>query len=189
MRLDPGGPTVEDVTETFQQMFRRRMAELGRRSVMDMWRALPDQAGRTSYETIRLLVNGQQKTVKEDRVIADLAAMLEVSEAQVRESLQLLPSFGRWDLPPRAQALDPQERDVVISVVDALLRARGQGASDGGITRQKRITGTGGGDAEAEPVPERRGAIRGQLGADEPESEAVVELDPLAAGKRKPDAG
>ena len=50
--------------------------------------------------------------------------MLSVTEDVVREALAMPPTYGVWEIPPRAQALDPHERDVVMGVVDALLRAK-----------------------------------------------------------------
>lgn len=121
---------MESVTETFPQLFHRRMGELHLKSVRDMWRRLPDDPDRISYETVRLLANGQQRTVNEQRVIDDLVLILGVDENQIRASLALPPSYGPWDLPPRAQVLDPQERTVVMSVVEALLRAKGVGVDE-----------------------------------------------------------
>lgn len=121
---------MEPVTESFPQLFRRCMAEQGKTSVMDMWRMLPETPDRTSYETIRLLSTGKQRTVSQQRVIDDLVIILRVSENTIRTSLAMPPTYGDWDLPPRAQSLDPHERGVVIGVVDALLRARGMETED-----------------------------------------------------------
>lgn len=118
------------MTESVPELIARRMGELQITSLLALHRRLTDPDSIT-YETVRNLANGKQRGTRDDRVIRDLAIMLAVDEATVREAVGADPTYGPWELPPRAQGLDPQEREVVISVVDALLRAKRAGGNDG----------------------------------------------------------
>lgn len=123
-----GGFTVGDVTESLPQLIAERQAALQVTSLTQLYRRLPPGDDRITYETLRNLRNGTQRGVRDQRTLRDLALMLDVPEDRVRRALGVGPSWGPFELPPRASGLDPTERDVVLSVVDALLRAkRGEG--------------------------------------------------------------
>ena len=111
--------------ESLQEMIRRVMREEGLDSVRALYRRLPDNKDRVTYETVRKLANGEQRGTRDPRVFRDLAIMLRVDENDVRTALNELPTYGDWELPPRAQSLNPDERATVMNVVDAILRAKG----------------------------------------------------------------
>lgn len=123
MRMSHKGVTVDGVTESLPDLIGRRMKELGASSIRALHARLPDDGDRISSETVRLLKNGQQKDAG-DRTIRDLALMLGVSENEVRQALDLPPTYGPWQIPERANVLTPRERTVVMSVIDALVSAR-----------------------------------------------------------------
>lgn len=131
---------MDGVTESLPQLFSRRMGDLKVSTVRQLYQRLPqgDGVDRVTYETVRKLHNGEQRGSRDQRVPRDLALMLEVSENEIRSAMKMPPTFGEFELPPRAQALDPQERVVVMAVVDALLRAKR------GSDAQKMITDVGG---------------------------------------------
>lgn len=139
---------VERVTKSLPELISDRMADLGVESVRQLYNRLPNEPGvqRVTYETVRKLYNGEQRGTRDERVPRDLALMLEVSENEVRAALAMPPAYGQFDLPPRAQGLAPQERDVVMAVVDALLRARR------GTDAKKSGAAVGAGPAEPEPA-------------------------------------
>lgn len=115
------------MTESIPELFARRMAELSVPSLLALHRRLPEGADSITYETVRNLANGKQRGTRDDRVIRDLASMLAVDENDVRDAMGIEHSFGEWEMPARAQGLDSHEREIVISVVDALLRAKRTG--------------------------------------------------------------
>lgn len=151
----------------------------------DLARRAEDAGYRISKSRISQMRTEPVKSVSPDNIATLSAALGVPADRVVRAYLDAMgfpltePSrFGTEEAIRADGRLSSEDKESLL----ALLRVmRGR--------KPKTLTGTGGGDAEAEPVPERRGAIRGKLGADEPDSEAVVELDPLVAGKREPDAG
>lgn len=137
-------PVLGDVTESLPALIARRMNDLGARSVRDLYLRLPtDETDRISYETVRKLVNGEQRRVKGNRVLRDLALMLEVNENEVRVALGVPPTYGPWEIPPRVNGLDPTERDVVMGVIDALLRAKRTGGLDAGQAEAQKSNDSG----------------------------------------------
>lgn len=121
---------MDDVTESLPALIRRRQGELRATGLMDLYRRLPAGDDRITYETFRLLANGRQRNIRGDRVFRDLALILAVDENTVRASIGAEPMYGPWELPDRAVRLDPDERNLVVNVIDGLLRAksmRGEG--------------------------------------------------------------
>ena len=112
------------MSESLPQLIVRRMAELNAASMQALYRRLPDGDDRISYETLRNLANGTQRATRSPRIPRDLALMLEVTEAEVLDALGIGAESGPWELPPRASGLDQHERQVVIDLIDALLRAK-----------------------------------------------------------------
>ena len=144
MRRAAQGGMVDSVTESLPMLIARRMADLEVDSLSALHRRLPADDGRVTYETVRNLANGKQRTVREDRVLNALADMLDVEVNAVRAALQMEPDYGEWQLPDRAQGLDPQERQVVVSVIDALLRAkRTGGQKDAGDAEAEKTSNEG----------------------------------------------
>lgn len=128
---------VDDVTESLPQLIKRRQRELGDTSgdasLAQLYRRLPDGDDRITYETLRNLANGKQRGARGSRVPRDLAIILGVPESDIRESMGVPASHGPWELPQQAEMLDPEERGVVLGVVNALIRAKsGAVGSKGG---------------------------------------------------------
>lgn len=115
---------MDDATESLPALIRRRQGELHAAGLMDLYRRLPEGTGRITYETFRLLANGKQRGHRGGRVFRDVALILSVTENDVREAMGAEPEYGDWELPARANALDPTERELVLRVIDGLLRAK-----------------------------------------------------------------
>jgi len=130
------------MTESIPELIARRMGELRITSLRALHQRLPEGADSITYETVRNLANGKQRSTRDERVYRDLAIILAVDENVVRTAMGAGPTFGAWDMPARAQGLDPHEREIVISVVDALLRAKRGGSSDGRMPEAKKMTPT-----------------------------------------------
>lgn len=103
---------------------RRRMHDLGVHTLADLYRLVPADGNRASYETVRKILRGIQVTTRDPRVTHTLSIMLDIDPRDVAVALGSPPTYGDWVLPPRAQRLDPRERQVVMAVIDALIRAR-----------------------------------------------------------------
>lgn len=142
---------MSDVTETLQDLMERRLNELGKRrgrgesiSLREAYQRLLDKindenadiASREqadpagfppppTYEVFRRIRNGHTRIT--DPTASALATMLEVSVDEVYAAAQIRPRLGRFELPTRADRLDDGQRKVVLSVVDAILNAAGEG--------------------------------------------------------------
>lgn len=131
---------VAPMNQSIPELIAQRQGALGAKTLLALYRRLPAGDDRITYETLRNLANGRQRGTRDGRVIRDLAVMLDVQPDVVRKALRADPDFGEWELPPRAQALDPQERTAVVSVIDAILRAKragGGSSADTGEPRKK----------------------------------------------------
>lgn len=148
-------PTVNDVTETLQQLLERRLRELGARrgrdtlSLREVWQTLPsDAAGKRpiSYELVRRVRENGHTNIS-DRAADAIATMLDVAVSDVLTAAGQRPRLGRFELPRRADRLNDRERDVVVSVVDAILQAADADRPEGTVTRLSE---------RAPKVPEKR---------------------------------
>jgi len=82
-----------------------------------------------TYEVFRRIRNGHSR-ISDDTASA-LATMLDVHVDVVYAAARMRPRLGRFELPTRADRLDGAQRQVVLSVVDAILDAAGQAPSAG----------------------------------------------------------
>ena len=146
------------MTESLPQLIRRRRKELNISNVSALYRRLPnDDVDRITYETVRKLANGEQRSTKDPRVPRDLAIILGVPETTVRRALHVAPDYGEWVLPPRAQGLNPKERDTVERVIDAILSAHREGETDAHTAEAQKKTPTSDHPvATITPLPTRR---------------------------------
>lgn len=121
------------------------MRELKARNLSALYRLLTPGDDRITYETLRLLYNGHQRGTRDVRVPRDLALMLKVSENEIRQAMRVEPNYGRFEIPDRAQGLAPDERKVVVSVIDAILTAKrgGQTWVPGTAGSEESKTGSG----------------------------------------------
>jgi predicted DNA-binding protein len=128
---------LSDVTETLQDLLERRLRELGQRrgrgesiSLREAWQRLPEDAeGRRTptYETFRRIRQGGHTNIS-DETAAALATMLDVPAEHVYAAARIPPRLGPFELPSRAEALNPGERAAVLGVVDAILGAKSKAA-------------------------------------------------------------
>lgn len=124
---------MSDVIETLQDLLERRLRELGQRrgrgesiSLREAWQRLPeDEEGRRTptYETFRRIRQAGHTNINDETADA-LATMLEVAVDQVYAAAKIPPRLGRFELPSRADALNPGERAAVIGVIEAILDAK-----------------------------------------------------------------
>lgn len=119
------------MAESLPELIARRMGEQGITSLLALHKRLPEGGDSITYETVRNLANGKQRGTRDERVIRDLATILAVNENEVRDAMGVERTYGPWEMPARAQGLDPTEREVVIGMVDALLRAKRGGSNEG----------------------------------------------------------
>lgn len=123
---------LANVSESLRDLMDRRMRELQASSLLALYRRAFSAGGdHVTYETIRKLYNGEQLTTR-DQAITDLADLIEVEEATIREAMQVPPTFGPWKLPEQALTLTQRERQVVDSVIKALIDAKRTGGSSDG---------------------------------------------------------
>lgn len=124
---------MNDVRETLAELVQRRLRELGSRhgrteplSLREAW--LPYE-GRISYETLRRIEKGTHTNVRGETADV-LALILDVPVSEVEYAAGMPPRQGAFRLPPRADRLDKTERQVVLAVVDIILRAKGGGRDE-----------------------------------------------------------
>lgn len=136
------------MNETLQDLMERRLRELGKRrgrgesiSLREAYQRLLEwtndrnaelaEIGEQApipptYEVFRRIRNGHTRIT--DVTASALATMLDVPEEDVYRAARIAPRLGRFELPTRADRLDDQQRQVVLSVVDAILSASQAGA-------------------------------------------------------------
>lgn len=156
------------MAESLPELIARRQGELGARSVLELYRRLPDGDDRITYETFRKLAIAEQRGSRDPRVPRDVALILDASESAVRAALDMEPNLGQWSLPARAQGLDQQERAVVEQVVDALLRAKRRGGSSASTDEPRKKIPT---------LAEARRARRQQMIADAQQVDSAATHD------------
>lgn len=138
---------MSDVTETLQDLMERRLREMGKRrgrgesiSLREAYQRLVDytndrnreraerneepEPAPPTYEVFRRIRNGHTKI--SDPTATALATMLDVPVGDVYAAARIRPRLGRFELPTRADRLDDSQRQVVVSVVDAILQAGSQ---------------------------------------------------------------
>lgn len=118
---------MSSVSETLQQLVRRRLEELGAArgrngpiSLREAYLAVPDPG--VSYEVVRRVEKGGHTNIG-DKAARTIATMLGVEENDVWRAAGRKPKLGPFELPSRADKLEPSERAVVLSVIDAILAA------------------------------------------------------------------
>lgn len=120
------------MTETLQDLLERRLRELGQRrgrgeslSLREAWQRLPeDEQGnrRPTYEVFRRIRQTGHTNITDETADA-LATMLAVDVNLVLAAAGQRHRLGPFELPRRADRLDDAERQAVLGVVDAILRA------------------------------------------------------------------
>lgn len=116
---------MADVTD-LQKLVTERLAELGdRRGPLSTRQAALRSDGLISYETLRLLAEGQHSGRLKDDTVAGLALALDVPRSKVLAAMgrSITQPLGRFELPERADYLTRPQRRAVLSVIDAILGA------------------------------------------------------------------
>lgn len=129
------------MSESLPDLIAKAMSRFGVQSVSALYRRLPKGDDRMTYETFRKLKTGEQRGSRDPRVVRDLQIILAESEATIRAALEIGPTYGPWELPPRAQGLNPQERKVVVEVIDTILLAKREGGTNVSTTAAKEKSG------------------------------------------------
>lgn len=139
------------MNETLQDLMERRLREMGKRrgrgesiSLREAYQRLVDEAGEDAklptYEVFRRIRNGHTSIT--DPTASALATMLGVPVEDVYAAASIRPPLSRFELPTRADRLDGNQRQVVLSVVDAILQAgdaAGREADVTPISKRKRM--------------------------------------------------
>lgn len=123
-RSGVGQRTVPDV-RTLTLLYNERRNQLGSHGRPLSHRAAAVMAGNDGmYETFRLIANGKHSGRISEEVVAAFVA-LGIGEREVRRAaghqMEVVP--GPFALPDRANRLTLPQREVVVSVVDAILTA------------------------------------------------------------------
>lgn len=118
-----------DVSD-LQQLVESRLREMGdHRGPLSTRQAAARAGGKVSYETLRLIRTGRHSGSISQDVAEGLALALDVPLTRVLAVAGRRIPQGPFVLPKRAEALTKSERNVVLSVVDAILDAAGQNRS------------------------------------------------------------
>jgi hypothetical protein len=123
---------VTDVRD-LQQLVEARLADLGdRRGPLSARAAAARSEGKVSYETLRLIARGEHSGKLSDDTVAGLALALDVPRSQVLAAMGRTMSgpMRPFEAPDRWQRLTHRQRQLVVSVGDALLAAYEQGRED-----------------------------------------------------------
>lgn len=117
---------------TLQQLVNDRLRALGDRNGPLSPREAARRANKkVSYETLRLISVGLHSGEITDRVAQGIALALQVDVAQVYAAAGVRPALGRFSLPPRFDRLNLTEREVIVSVGDAILTASTAARAEG----------------------------------------------------------
>lgn len=122
---------VSDVQETLTELSHRRLREIAGPdhewySLRRLHSDLPlNKIGKPiiSYETVRLIHQGEHSGNISDETADALALMWRVDVDEVLRAAGQRPRLGDFELPRRAQRLTAKERRIVLSVIDAILDA------------------------------------------------------------------
>lgn len=150
----------------------------------DLVRRAEDAGYRISKSRISQMRTEPVRSVSPDNIAALTAALGVPTERVVRAYLEAMgfplvePSrFGVEEAIRADGRLSSDDKDSLLALLRVMRGRHGR----------KSIGGAGGGESESRDVPERRGAIRGKLGAGEGPGGDVQdpeELEDLAAGER-----
>ena len=91
-----------------------------------MYRAANLPRGAITYETLRRMATGRQRSIRGDQTYEDLSTILRVSVDDVKSAEAGYTPIGGWE---RYERLNAEERKAVEGVMDAILAAREAGGS------------------------------------------------------------
>ncbi|MDU7935215.1 MAG: hypothetical protein E7J54_31945 [Pseudomonas aeruginosa] len=116
---------MDDVT-ALQRLIAQRQRDLNARSLIAMYRAANLPRGAITYETLRRMATGRQRSIRGDQTYEDLSTILRVSVDDVKSAEAGYTPIGGWE---RYERLNAEERKAVEGVMDAILAAREAGGS------------------------------------------------------------
>lgn len=116
---------MDDVT-ALQRLIVQRQRDLNARSLIAMYRAANLPRGAITYETLRRMATGRQRSIRGDQTYEDLSTILRVSVDDVKSAEAGYTPIGGWE---RYERLNAEERKAVEGVMDAILAAREAGGS------------------------------------------------------------
>jgi hypothetical protein len=168
-----------DVSD-LQQLVESRLREMGdHRGPLSTRQAAARAGGKVSYETLRLIRTGRHSGSISQDVAEGLALALDVPLTRVLAVAGRRIPQGPFVLPKRAEALTKSERNVVLSVVDAILDAAGQ----------NRAPAEHASSAAAERAAQGAGQGAGPGPGQAPALEPPKELRPVAHEADEPGGG
>ncbi|MCO6684765.1 hypothetical protein V7G09_04895 [Cutibacterium avidum] len=116
---------MDDVT-ALQRLIANRQRDLNAPSLIAMYRAANLPRGAITYETLRRMATGRQRSIRGDQTYEDLSTILRVSVDDVKSAEAGYTPIGGWE---RYERLNAEERKAVEGVMDAILAAREAGGS------------------------------------------------------------
>lgn len=166
---------MDDVT-ALQRLIANRQRDLNAPSLIAMYRAANLPRGAITYETLRRMATGRQRSIRGDQTYEDLSTILRVSVDDVKSAEAGYTPIGGWE---RYERLNAEERKAVEGVMDAILAAREAGGSSD--DRQS--------EAQKSPleVAGRGEMTRAARTTDQPKGIRLVEQD--QAGEENQDPG
>lgn len=112
---------TDDERESLAALVQRRQAELGYGSLIALYRAAGLGPDSISYETLRRIAKGEQRSSRASgTTVSDVARILRVDENTIRTAEAVGEPVGGWD---RYERLTDSERAAVEAIIDALLAA------------------------------------------------------------------
>lgn len=113
---------MDVVNETLQQLVDRRLREMGEErgrgeplSLLEAYQAVAKPEA--TYEVFRRIQNEGHTKIK-GPTVRTLATMLKVDENEIRAAARQAPAGEPFVLPERAAKLTPEQRKIVLSLVD-----------------------------------------------------------------------
>lgn len=125
---------MDDMT-ALQRLIANRQRDLNAPSLIAMYRAANLPKGAITYETLRRMATGRQRSIRGDQTYEDLSTILRVSVDDVKSAEAGYTPIGGWE---RYERLNAEERKAIEGVMDAILAAREAGGSSDGRRHEVR---------------------------------------------------
>lgn len=116
---------MDDMT-ALQRLIANRQRDLNAPSLIAMYRAANLPKGAITYETLRRMATGRQRSIRGDQTYEDLSTILRVSVDDVKSAEAGYTPIGGWE---RYERLNAEERKAIEGVMDAILAAREAGSN------------------------------------------------------------
>lgn len=103
---------MDDMT-ALQRLIANRQRDLNAPSLIAMYRAANLPKGAITYETLRRMATGRQRSIRGDQTYEDLSTILRVSVDDVKSAEAGYTPIGGWE---RYERLNAEERKAIESV-------------------------------------------------------------------------